>query len=246
MEKMSHESDTVFYFTEIQHAFNNIKRDRIKLSRLREVNDPFEARPTDFSDHETRGTWHHLKKCIDSRFPFICFSKSFRSPLMWAHYARRNYGCCVEYQIKKYCNDEYKLLDIEYRSFVDYPAIHVGENFAKISISDAAKFLSIKNSCWRYEKERRLLVSRNKTGISEEDGHLFINNKEFMNPTRIILGYRSDNDMSKFNNLKELAEKNEIELIYTKPALRGNRIVHDESKNIKLKQILKDNEKNQA
>ncbi len=110
---------------------------------------------------------------INKNFVITCFCESYKNELMWAHYAEKHQGICVEYDFRKlFVNDPesiYKLLQL-------YPVIYSNERPSipvttdvkgefhymvkegKYSSEDKLRALLTKSNVWQYEKEWRLIM----------------------------------------------------------------------------------------
>ncbi|MEZ3488744.1 MAG: DUF2971 domain-containing protein [Akkermansia muciniphila] len=65
-----------------------LEKGRLKVLFPEECNDPFEfmsAPPTKLPDGYTS-------------YGFLSFTKTYKSPTMWAHYADNHKGCCVHFR----------------------------------------------------------------------------------------------------------------------------------------------------
>jgi len=78
------------YFSGAQFALSNIALCQIKISRFPDLNDPFELLAVDLSDREHRAAFRKTKEPINENRGLICFSKSWRNPLPWGHYAEKH------------------------------------------------------------------------------------------------------------------------------------------------------------
>ena len=76
-----------YYLTGAQFALSNLALRRIKISRFLDLNDPFELLGVDVIDPAQRIAFRAMKQEINESKGLICFSKSWRNPLMWGHYA---------------------------------------------------------------------------------------------------------------------------------------------------------------
>jgi hypothetical protein len=82
-------------------------------------------------------------------------SAEFKNTLMWSHYANDHKGVCVKYKIKGsflHQNSEEGI----FSEFIDVDYKDNFKDFRKDSFSSNEAF-AIKNSCWEYENEVRLL-----------------------------------------------------------------------------------------
>ena len=140
----------LYYFTSLEFGISNVQKQRIKISRLLELNDPFEFRNV-------------ISPSTSSRFPgefecwltgqndskgIICFSKKCSSPLMWGHYADKSKGMVLAFDVLK---DD--LFDVKYHSdLLRTPSLPIEPDFACDLVASKAK-------AWCYEKECRVFIS---------------------------------------------------------------------------------------
>lgn len=72
---------------------------RIRLSTFDTVNDPFELLGATQGDREARRQFSWLYDHWVSTLGFVSFSDNWKSPLMWAHYARSHTGVCLGVEV---------------------------------------------------------------------------------------------------------------------------------------------------
>lgn len=121
----------------------------------------------------------NVRNAINNNFVVTCFSETYDNELMWAHYADKHRGICVEYDMSKMDNDP----NIAYYKFFTYPVIYsesrpqipiilnriVKHNYSisegKYSLSDRYLYLLTKSKAWKYEREWRMILPDNKHNI---------------------------------------------------------------------------------
>ena len=89
----------VYYFTGSQHAISNLVFERLKISRFSELNDPFELLTLNRETELQRKWLDEIRTEVDKRSGLICFSRSFKNPLLWGHYAERLTGIALAFEI---------------------------------------------------------------------------------------------------------------------------------------------------
>jgi len=143
----------------------------LKISRLNELNDPFEWHIGVRSSNEN----HHLigRDAIDAflsrlneRFGIICFSNRASDPVIWSHYSEGHKGIALEFEHEP--SDS--LVEVKYIS--DLPTFDVDE--LRNSGFDQAYTQSVleksfgrKSPSWSYEHEYRLHYD-----LSSDDCHM--------------------------------------------------------------------------
>lgn len=141
----------VYYMTSIEVALKYILLEqRMKVSRFRDLNDPFELACHDAGHRGARQRTRAFIKTADEKFGLICFSDNWKSPVMWAHYANKHDGVCLGFDVR----DE-NLTCVQY---VDSRLL----NPANAKLGNGIKFIDEmlyhKAQEWKYERELRAIV----------------------------------------------------------------------------------------
>ena len=89
----------VYHFLSAQHALDDITRKRIRISRIDELNDPFELWCSAQEDRRVRVALRNYKKEMSGRFGLLCFSNNWHNPLLWSHYADKHRGICIGFEV---------------------------------------------------------------------------------------------------------------------------------------------------
>jgi hypothetical protein len=82
----------VYKFLSAKDALRDISERRIKISEIGDMNDPFELLTIETSTLMDRTA---AIETFARRFGALCFSRSWKSPLLWAHYADKHPGICL-------------------------------------------------------------------------------------------------------------------------------------------------------
>lgn len=133
-----------------------------------ELNDPFEGIFIDelsslitiietaakIDGSEIKENLEDIKK-IKNKLGVYSLSKTFKSELLWAHYANAHKGFCIEYNLDK--------LKDRYRGFCNEILVKYNSKLPILSYTDIEsksflqKLFGSKSIPWKYEKEIRLL-----------------------------------------------------------------------------------------
>ena len=89
----------VYYLTSTQYALSNIALRRLKVARFNDLNDPFELLAVDVASRDLRIGIRAKKEQINSNEGLLCFSKKWRNPLLWSHYADKHKGIALGFDI---------------------------------------------------------------------------------------------------------------------------------------------------
>jgi len=89
----------LYHFIGQKYGLVALQRRRLKISRLHELNDPFEFLAADLSDRPRRRKLRRTKAKLSESKGLLCFSKSWRNPVLWGHYAEKHQGLCLGFDI---------------------------------------------------------------------------------------------------------------------------------------------------
>jgi|SRR5665213_878107 len=178
----------LYHFMRAKYALQAIRRQRLKIARINELNDPFEFLQVASSDSRTRARYQYVKRSLSEYMGLLCFSESWHNPVQWSHYAESHRGICLGFEVGS---------DVEV-SRVRYVANRIQPNLKAMRKDGPAAFrhmmdlLTLKFEHWHYEQEHRLFVELEdkdaKTGLCFFD---FAGKPEF-NLSEIILGAYSE------------------------------------------------------
>ena len=98
-------------------------------------------------------------------FRTTCFSRSYNSVLMWSHYAESHKGCLLAF-----CNGdlEEKTVPVEYRTSMN--ELDLNDGITDIYLQ---KCLCTKSTCWKYERECRLILPSHECKRNDANQHIF-------------------------------------------------------------------------
>jgi hypothetical protein len=175
------------YFT-ADAATKTIESRKLRVGRIKEMNDLFEWRPgiTGLVDSEKAAKTREqcINGLINQQQPetgFISFSQVAEEPLMWAHYAEKHTGVCLEFEPKVFQHT----VIIDYESPRPlFDANRLGdENYM-------LRFLKLlysrKSPHWAYEKEVRAHFTLKQCDAA--NGSYFVDMPQGM-LRKVILGY---------------------------------------------------------
>jgi hypothetical protein len=77
----------LYNFMPAHYALKNIALKRLKISRIAELNDPYELTTLASEDPELIAAMERTKADLNREKGLLCFSQSWRDPVMWSHYA---------------------------------------------------------------------------------------------------------------------------------------------------------------
>lgn len=144
----------VYHFVSDVFGLEDLRRRRLKIATLNELNDPFELFGINLKDENLRRAFHAMKHELASNRGLICFSRNWHNPVQWSHYAAKHTGICLGFDVPEEHLGEVtysrKRLIVEAEQFRDPRSL---------DIDLAKRFLFTKYAHWRYENELRSFVT---------------------------------------------------------------------------------------
>ena len=134
-----------YHLLSSHRALDDLRHRHLKIARLDDLNDPFDLWAVAQPDPRLRKGIREWKKDLAQRFGMVCFSLSWRNPLMWSHYAKRHRGVALGFDI-----DKAKIKRVSYVK--KRPVVRI------VNLKLAHQLLSTKYIDWRYEREVRVFT----------------------------------------------------------------------------------------
>ena len=211
----------VYYFTSEKYAIDDIERQRIKVSRFSELNDPFELLAADLLDPKHREAFGKFKKEVNDLAGIVCFSGSWGSPLLWGHYATKHTGVALGFDV----SDE-MVSTVRYTS--SRPKIEFDEIEGKVVDGEKVldKLIRTKFIDWKYENESRMFVRLDHS--LSESGMYFVNFSSDLILREVILGMRCEVSIEKIRELDNLKLTN-VKVIKAGMSVRNFKLIEDRS-----------------
>lgn len=145
----------LYYYTSKQFGMKSLWEQRLKVGKYEELNDPFELQAYQHIDADQRSLMRGLVQTLSKDSGVICFSKTWKSNLMWAHYADKHRGLCLGFDIL----DTERLTKIDYlRRRKEFPKAYK-DDLPSVAEDLVTTCLKVKSIEWKYEQEHRLRVS---------------------------------------------------------------------------------------
>jgi len=172
----------LFHFLPERWALEAIKKQRIKVSKYSDFNDPFELNAMSLGNESDRSVIVEANQNINTVFRILCCSANWQSPLLWAHYGDKHKGVALEFEVPNSIAEA-----ISYRKSREL--IDLDELFNRPNQKEAKrrlfKLYNTKYIEWGYEDEYRIQFSE---GYFEDNGNYFYKLDLEIKLTGIILG----------------------------------------------------------
>ena len=91
----------VYKFVNSRYGLWDLCERKIKISRLDDLNDPFELRAVRTSRPEFNQILENARTKFSKNTGLLCFCEDWFNPVLWAHYAEGHQGLCLGFEILK-------------------------------------------------------------------------------------------------------------------------------------------------
>lgn len=175
----------LYHFVNREYGLANLAKRQLKIARWNDLNDPFELAGAIFADKDLRKEMRRIKDEIHAAMGMLCFSKNWKNPVQWSHYADNHRGICLGFDVRDDILQE-----------VDYVTERVECTLSDIQKSSDKEthenlihvMMTTKYVDWHYEQEVRVFSMLK----NENDGLFFQNFDQDVVLREVIVGARSD------------------------------------------------------
>ena len=175
----------VYHFIDELFGIDDIQRRRIKIARIDKLNDPFDWFSVNWPNQRFRMAHHAMVKKMAENTGLLCFSRDWRNPVQWSHYADKHEGLCLGFDVP-----DTWVEPVVYQQRRIVPDIlraifHQDQAEELVRASLITKF-----SHWRYEQEVRAFVRLDP--VTEVNGNFFFDFSDQLTLREVIVGVRSN------------------------------------------------------
>ena len=184
----------LYHFLNAQNAISDIALKRIKISRIGQLNDPFEFLAADLLDPRNKAALENFKNQLDDQYGLICFCANWSNPLMWGHYADSHKGIALGFEIP-----DDVLLDVHYTK--NRARIAFDPHTESVDGGEDAvnRLLRTKFIDWQYEQEYRFFIGLESS--QKEGSNYFADFSEQLVLSDVIIGLKCDLQIEKIKEL---------------------------------------------
>lgn len=220
---MCRETVRVYKMYGAKRALENLSQGRLKVSTLKDLNDPFEFRGFKFEAKDQRSMWEKFRKKVFERTGVICFFQSWKNPVVWSHYGENHRGIAIGLDVPRQC-----LVHVKYRK-----TRTLAPDLTKLSDNELTDLnqtiLSTKYKHWEYENEVRTFVPLENP--YPDTGLFFKNFDSKLVPKEVVIGPLSEVTS---DQLESIVKKYGLEKTTSRLAFNSYRVVKQ-----RLKQLQK-------
>jgi hypothetical protein len=214
----------IYHFVNQKFGLEDLQNKRLKIATFSDLNDPFELLGPGSGDREIRRAFEKTKDKLSLNRGMLCFSKHWKNPVQWSHYADKHRGLCLGFDMP----DKY-LTPVTYCAKRLEPDINTLRGGGGRAQTEMLRILSTKYSHWRYENEVRCFIR-----LSEQDaskGVYFCHFSKSLALREVIVGHNSTLSRAKIG--EAIGEnKSEVSICKARLAFRSFRIVRQRNEKL--------------
>lgn len=178
----------LYYLTSEHWAKVILRERRLKLSTVAELNDPFELLGASIGDKESRRIVKYVHKRLSEKFGMICMSKTWQSPVMWAHYGDKHKGVCLGFDVVDGAPKEVRYTPDRLTDLLSNKPTLKDMGHEALEI-----LLTTKYEDWSYEREWRVIHALKAENKDSSSGlHFLPSYGEIFALREVILGHRCE------------------------------------------------------
>lgn len=208
----------LYKFLSAKIGLKVLRERQVKVSRILELNDPFEFLGYDLRDKRLRNILKQYKDFLNNSHGVVCLSATWRHPLLWGHYANSHYGLCLGFDVLK---EDY-FLKVSYQpKRRAWPSDSAGIP-AEAGEAELLNILLTKFAGWSYEAEHRAIYRLSDKMFDKNSGMYFTPFDEDLRLVKVIVG--SASEVSR-GEILEVVDAESVSIIKARPAFRSFRVV---------------------
>lgn len=168
----------LYKFMKAEFALPALKDRRLKVSKIDELNDPFDLASVDTTDPGVDAFLEQHVALFRAKYGVLCFSRNWDNLLLWSHYGNGHAGMCLGFDVPDESACE---MEVHYQ-----PNVIQVSGIGEINEHFMMRLLRTKHESWSYEQESRMFVGVNDP--PDESGLSFIEFAPHLNLREVIFG----------------------------------------------------------
>jgi hypothetical protein len=89
----------VYHFVNEVFGIEDLQKRRLKIATINDLNDPCELFAVHFGNPAVRRAFRKMKEEFSKERGLLCFSRDWRNPVQWSHYAHGHRGLCFGFDV---------------------------------------------------------------------------------------------------------------------------------------------------
>lgn len=217
----------IYRYLAAKWALKALETGELRVSRMAELNDPFEFRPAlpfvnPMFEHQIVDEFlGFLLRDFNPKWGIICFAEGISDPVLWSHYADSHRGIALGFDV--FVDDN--LFSMEYPE--ERPTVDVA-NFPSMTTQQAKamirRILAAKAPSWRYEKEHRVFVD---LASSRFDGTNYFHRIPSDSLAHVVLGIDCKSTEADVNRALAAGRHGSIKIGRARRCLTRFKVLHD-------------------
>ena len=158
----------LYRFLNAENGIRSLTDKRLRVGRIEELNDDFEFIGVATDIRSERIALRNTRKQLSKQHGVLCMSRTWESPLMWAHYGDSHKGMVLGFDVPDHL----------------YPAVEyvekrpsreeMGLSNGKMSEATMRRLIKMKAKGWEYEQEHRAFVGLTEGILLHGAMHYFV------------------------------------------------------------------------
>ncbi|WJH40585.1 DUF2971 domain-containing protein [Aliirhizobium terrae] len=210
----------LYYFTSANYGLQNIEKRRIKIARIKDLNDPFEFIPLRLPTTQQRKRMREMKRQANKKYGIVCFTSDWTHPMMWSHYGDRHRGICLGFDVIQ----ARPIIPIEYTEHLLEEKHFKDQQIHQISTLDHMRTWFVKYDAWKYEDEQRMVFRLEDQ--QSENGHFFHSFEPALRLAEVVVG--AESSVTRERVLEAVGDLRDVELIKARLAFKRFAVVKQE------------------
>ena len=164
----------LYHFMERQYVLDATVRNRLKLSTVYGLNDPYEMMPDFPDDNCLRPPSCYVRekmRDILRNTGMLCMTATVNSPALWAHYGDKHKGVALELQFTE--EQMTGLFKVEYSDARVVIRPEDDLNIQSVREPIFKRLIGTKARCWSYEEEYRWVFPLQDSQVMMDENGLF-------------------------------------------------------------------------
>ncbi len=214
----------VYHLMSGGYALDDLRKRRLKVSFLEDMNDPFELLGGALKRPEHRRAFREWKADMNRQCRVLCFSRNWSNPVLWSHYADKHRGCALGFEVP----DQF-LIPVSYSA--KRLEMQLEMQLAKGSVGNtlSRRLMTTKFADWKYEDEVRLFAKPEET--YEELGLHFHPFNDTLKLREIMIGARAAVSVREVQAALQPDDKS-VKVIPARLAFRSFRVVRNKARTV--------------
>ena len=146
----------LYRFLNEEYGLQSIEDCELKLTRLMDLNDPFEFISVELSNPCLRNAVLKAKEEISKTAGILCFSSTWKNPLLWSHYADKHEGICLGFEVPESSCGKINYVDSRLKAPDWFCQPLARKSIQEKRFKFMKKMIYTKFSHWSYEEEYRI------------------------------------------------------------------------------------------